>query len=216
MVNIVLVDTGCEYNCYAADNTRTFPANGKFTKDQRDVYWAVLETNKYVIDNAGPMIYWPDLAYESAKEMAEKLMMIGLFQNGTVDDIVDSGALAVFYPHGLGHGMGLDCHEIGGWRKGTDRGNQPHSSFVRYGRLLKPGVVITVEPGCYFIKPLYEKAFEDPKISKYINREVCERLAKNVGGVRIEDDILITKTGCKVLSSIPKEIDDIENLMKEI
>jgi Xaa-Pro dipeptidase len=211
--DLILCDTGCEYNCYAADNTRTFPANGKFSPDQRMVYQAVLDTHKYVIEHAKPGVYWPDLAYESAKVMAEALLKGGLFQNGTADEIVDSGALAVFYPHGLGHGMGIDCHEIAGWPRGSVRGDKVHASFVRMGRVLQKGIVVTDEPGCYFIRPSYEKAFNDPKLSKYINKEVCERLRKNVGGVRIEDDLYITETGCKVLSNIPKEIDEIEAFM---
>jgi Xaa-Pro dipeptidase len=210
---LILCDTGCEYNCYAADNTRTFPANGKFSPDQRMVYQAVLDTHKYVIEHAKPGVYWPDLAYDSAKVMAEALLKGGLFQNGTADEIVDSGALAVFYPHGLGHGMGIDCHEICGWPRGSVRGNKVHASFVRMGRVLQKGIVVTDEPGCYFIRPSYEKAFKDPVLSKYINKEVCERLRKNVGGVRIEDDLYITETGCKVLSNIPKEIDEIEAFM---
>ena len=145
--------------------------------------------------------------------MAAGLLKLGLFQNGTVDEIVDAGALAVFYPHGLGHGMGIDCHEIAGWPRGTCRGKKPHHSFVRFGRTLEKGVVITNEPGCYFIRPSYNAAFADPEKSKYINKEVCERLRKTVGGVRIEDDLLITEDGCKVLSNIPKEIDEIEAFM---
>ncbi|EAX92184.1 Clan MG, family M24, aminopeptidase P-like metallopeptidase [Trichomonas vaginalis G3] len=210
---LILIDTGCEYNCYAADNTRTIPANGKFSPDQRAVYQAVLDCHNYVVAHAKPGVFWPDLAYDSAKVMAAGLLKLGLFQNGTVDEIVDAGALAVFYPHGLGHGMGIDCHEIAGWPRGTCRGKKPHHSFVRFGRTLEKGVVITNEPGCYFIRPSYNAAFADPEKSKYINKEVCERLRKTVGGVRIEDDLLITEDGCKVLSNIPKEIDEIEAFM---
>ena len=210
---LILIDAGCEYNCYASDNTRTFPANGKFSKDQKGVYEAVLRCHKYVVDNARPMVYWPDLAYESAKEMCAGLMVIGLLKGGNADTIVDSGALAVFYPHGLGHGMGLDDHDIGGWPRGSKKGDQPHSSFVRYGRLLRPGTVITVEPGCYFVPQLYEKAFEDPVLSKYIDKEVCLRLAQNVGGVRIEDVLYITKDGCKMITDIPRTVEEIERFM---
>ena len=211
--DLILVDAGCEYSCYASDNTRTFPANGKFSDDQKAVYKAVLDCHKYVVNNARPMVYWPDLAYESAKEMCAGLMVLGLLKNGDADEIVDSGALAVFYPHGLGHGMGLDDHDIGGWPKGAKKGDQPHSSFVRYGRLLKPGTVITVEPGCYFVPQLYEKAFNDPKISKYIDKDICLRLAKSVGGIRIEDVIYITYDGCKMITDIPREIEEIERFM---
>jgi Xaa-Pro dipeptidase len=111
----VLVDAGCEYLCYSSDNTRTFPANGKFSEDQRGCYQAVLNANKAVIDAIKPGVPWPDMARLSAKVMAEGLLKAGLFHNGTPEEIVASGAMAVFYPHGLGHGMGLECHESAGW-----------------------------------------------------------------------------------------------------
>ena len=210
---LVLVDAGCEYNCYAADNTRTFPANGKFTEDQKLVYQAVLDAQKAVIAAAKPGVPWPDMARLSAKVMAEGLLKAGLFQNGTAEEIVESGAMAAFYPHGLGHGMGLDCHEIAGWEPGHERPDENHVRCLRMGRVLVPGIVVTVEPGCYFVPNLYEKAMADPKSGKYINREVCLRFRETVGGVRIEDDILITEDGNRNLSHIAKEIADIEALM---
>lgn len=213
--DLVLVDAGCEYFCYAADNTRTFPANGKFSEDQRLVYQAVLDAQKAVIAAAKPGVAWPDMAVLSARVMAEGLIRAGLFQNGTAEEIVEAGAMAVFYPHGLGHGMGLDCHEIAGWEPGHERPNKHHVSSLRMGRVLTPGIVVTVEPGCYFVPGLYEKAFQDPKIAKYINQDVCRRFRETVGGVRIEDDILITETGNENLSHIPKEIADLEALMAQ-
>ena len=211
--DLVLIDAGCEYLCYAADNTRTFPANGKFSDDQRAVYQAVLDTQKAVIAAAKPGVPWPDMARLSAKVMAEGLLKAGLFQNGTPEEIVNSGAMAVFYPHGLGHGMGLDCHEVGGWEPGHQRPDENHVRCLRMGRTLEPGIVVTVEPGCYFIPILYEKAFKNPDIAKYINKDVCLRFRETVGGIRIEDDILITKDGNRNLSHIPKEIDEIEKIM---
>ena len=111
--------------------------------------------------------------------------------------------------------MGLDVHEVAGWPKGTERPQKPHLSLLRMGRVLEPGIVATVEPGCYFIPMLFNEALNDPVKSKYINKDVCLRMQKTVGGVRIEDDILITANGCENLSAhIPKEIDEIEALMK--
>jgi len=213
--DMVLVDAGAEYMCYASDNTRTFPANGKFTEDQRGVYQAVLNAQKAVIAAAKPGVPWPEMAKLSAKVMAESLLKLGLFQNGTPEEIVSSGAMAVFYPHGLGHGMGLDCHEIAGWEPGHQRPDENHIRCLRMGRVLTPGICVTVEPGCYFVPALYEKAFKDPAVSKYINKDVCLRLRENVGGVRIEDDIFITPTGNINLSHIPKEIDEIEAIMNQ-
>jgi Xaa-Pro dipeptidase len=211
--DLVLIDTGGEYEMYCADNTRTFPANGRFSADQRLIYTAVLEAQKAVIEAAKPGVKWTDMAILSATVMAQYLVKSGLLI-GEPDILVEKGVMAVFYPHGLGHGMGLDVHEVAGWPKGVERPNRPHLSRLRFGRVLEPGMVLTVEPGCYFIPLLYEAALADPEQSKFINRDVCLRMRKSVGGVRIEDDILITETGCENLSAaIPKEIDEIEALM---
>ena len=213
--DLVLIDAGGEYEMYCADNTRTFPANGKFNEDQKLVYTAVLEAQKAVINAAKPGVKWTDMAILSAKVMAEHLVKAGLLI-GDVDEIVEKGVMAVFYPHGLGHGMGLDVHEVAGWPKGTERPAKPHLSLLRMGRVLEPGIVATVEPGCYFIPMLFNEALNDPVKSKYINKEVCLRMQKTVGGVRIEDDIVITENGCENLSAaIPKEIAEIEALMSE-
>jgi Xaa-Pro dipeptidase len=211
--DLVLVDAGCEYLCYAADNTRTFPANGKFSADQRAVYQAVLDAHNAVIAAAKPGVPWPEMATLAARVMAAGLIKAGLFKEGTAEEIVSSGALEAFFPHGLGHGMGLDCHEIAGWEKGVEIPDEPHVRKLRTGRVLAPGIVVTVEPGCYFVPKLYQAAIANPATGKYINAEVAERLRTTVGGVRIEDDILITEDGNRNLSRIPKEIDDLEALL---
>ncbi|OHT00299.1 Clan MG, family M24, aminopeptidase P-like metallopeptidase [Tritrichomonas foetus] len=211
--DLVLIDAGGEYEMYCADNTRTFPANGKYNDDQKLIYTAVLEAQKAVISAAKPGVHWKDMAILSARVMAENLVKAGLLV-GTVDEIMQNEVMTVFYPHGLGHGMGLDVHEVLGWPKGVEHPRTAHIAPLRMGRVLEPGIVCTVEPGCYFIPSLFNKAFEDPNKAKHINKEVCLRMQKTVGGVRIEDDILITKDGCENLSAqIPKEIDEIEALM---
>jgi Xaa-Pro dipeptidase len=212
---LVLIDVGCEYQCYASDNTRTVPANGKFSEDQKKVYQAVLNANKAVIEQAKPGVKWTDMALLSARVMAQGLIEAGLFINATAQEIIDQDILAAFYMHGLGHGMGLDDHEIAGWPKGVERPKISHLSPLRFGRVLSPGVVITVETGCYFIPLLYELLLNDPVKSKYIDKEVCLRFRKNVGGIRIEDDILITETGNELLAFIPKEISEIEQIMSQ-
>jgi Xaa-Pro dipeptidase len=213
--DLVLIDAGGEYEMYCADNTRTYPANGKFSADQRLIYTAVLETQKAVIASAKPGVSWIDLALLSAAVMAEYLVKAALLV-GDPQELVDKGVVAAFYPHGLGHGMGLDVHEVAGWPKGTSRPSHPNLKYLRIGRVLEPGMVLTVEPGCYFVPRLYSEVLGDPERAKYINADVCVRMQKTVGGVRIEDDILITSEGCQNLSAaIPKEIDEIEALMKK-
>jgi Xaa-Pro dipeptidase len=210
--SLVLIDVGCEYFGYAADNTRTVPVNGKFSADQAGVYQAVLDAHKAVIAAAKPGVWWPDLAQLSAEVMAAGLIKTGLLR-GTVREVVDSGALAAFYPHGLGHGMGLDVHEICGWPKGSVRPPEFHKAAVRFGRKLEEGVVITDEPGCYFLPELFGTAKAKPEAAKHINFEVAERFAKTVGGIRIEDDLLITAAGCRNLSKIPKELSELEEFL---
>lgn len=200
---------------YPSDHTRTIPANGKYSEDQRTVYQAVLDANKAVIAAAKPGVNWQDMAILSAKVMAKALLEAGLFQNGSVDEIIEEGILAYFYPHGLGHGLGLDCHEIAGWEKGHQRPQKAHLAPLRYGRVLKPGVVITVEPGLYFLPNQIKKVLNDPVKAKYVNQEICERFQRNVGGVRIEDDILITEDGNRILVTVPKEIDEIEAVISK-
>jgi Xaa-Pro dipeptidase len=212
---LILVDAGCEYFGYASDNTRTFPANGKFSEDQRGVYQAVLDAHKAVIAASKPGVSYQDMARLAARVMAAGLLKTGLFKDGTPEEIVASGALEAFYPHGLGHGLGLDCHDIAGWEPGSKKPDEFHVRKLRTGRTLVPGFVVTVEPGCYFVPKLYLRAIADPNAGKYINAEIAERFTHTVGGVRIEDDILITEDGNRNLSKIPKEIADLEALLAQ-
>jgi Xaa-Pro dipeptidase len=147
--------------------------------------------------------------------MAAGLLKAGLFKDGTPEAIVASGALEAFFPHGLGHGMGIDVHEIAGWEPGVAKPDEFHVRKLRTGRTLAPGIIVTVEPGCYFVPKLYRPAIENPATGQFIVAEVAERFRQTVGGVRIEDDILITQDGNVDLSRIPKEIADIEALMAQ-
>ncbi|KAH0793992.1 Xaa-Pro dipeptidase [Histomonas meleagridis] len=213
--DLVLIDAGGEYSMYCSDNTRTFPSNGKYSDDQRLIYNSVLEAQKAVIRTAKPGVSWVDIALLSVRVMCENLIKIGLL-NGTVDEIMSHHIMSVFYPHGLGHGLGLDVHDVAGWPKGVERPKAPHIEHLRFGRVLEPGMVLTVEPGCYFIPMLFNEALNDPVKAKFINKEMCLRMHKSVGGVRIEDDILITEDGCENLSEgIPKEIEEIEEIMRK-
>ena len=120
---------------------------------------------------------------------------------------------AVFMPHGLGHFMGCDVHDVGGYPEGVDRINQPGLRSLRTARVLKEGMVLTIEPGIYFIDHLIDKALADPTQACFIRNEVLQRF-RGFGGVRIEDNVVITVNGAELLTQVPRTVEEIENCMK--
>ncbi len=205
--DLLLIDAGAEDRGYAADITRTFPVNGKFTRRQRDVYSIVLETQKSCIERARVGIVSADLHVHSMRVLAEGLKSLGLLRGGT-DGLVENGAVRLFYPHGLTHMLGLDVHDVtGGKRRKMDN---PTKVPVRFVAKLEPGFVITMEPGVYFIEAL----LKDPELRRKHKASVDFAKAEtflDFGGVRIEDDIVIQADGPPLnLTSVPKEIADVE------
>jgi Xaa-Pro aminopeptidase len=183
--SLLLIDSGAEKNGYTADITRTFPIGKKFTPVQKDVYQAVLEVEKKVIEKIRPGISVKELNDFCTKEIITALIDLGVLK-GDIETLFLLDSYKPFYMHGVSHFLGLDVHDVGAYYKEVDK-PEP----------LKPGAVITVEPGLYF-----------GKIAKDLTPEKLYGI-----GIRIEDDILVTENGYENLSSsIPKEIDDIENL----
>jgi len=218
---MLLTDAGAETEMgYASDFTRTIPVSGKFDKRQKDIYSIVLKANKLVIELSKPGVKYLDMHLESAKVIASGLKDLGLMK-GDVDEAVYNGAHALFFPHGLGHMMGLDVHDMEGLGEdyvGYDdtvkRSNQFGLAYLRLAKELKSGYVLTVEPGIYFIPSLINLWRKEGKHKNFINYNEVEKFM-DFGGIRIEDDLLITDNGCKVLGKkIPKEIDEIEQIMK--
>lgn len=210
--DLFLLDSGFECNGYAADYTRTFPSNGKFSPIQAGIYNAVLNAMNTVIEAIKPGVLMEDLHL-----MASKLMMEGLKEldivRGDVDEMMENNIFALFFPHGLGHFLGLDTHDVGGYPKGVERIDRPGIKFLRARRELMPGMVITIEPGIYFVPAVLEPAVQDPEKSKYLNVEKVKSLL-NFGGIRIEDDILVTENGYENLTNLVKTVEEIEALMK--
>ncbi|XP_014238633.1 xaa-Pro dipeptidase isoform X4 [Trichogramma pretiosum] len=210
--DMCLFDMGGNYAGYAADITCSFPANGKFTEDQKIVYNAVLDARNAVLQAAKPGVLWSDMHLLANRVMLEALKKADLLQ-GDVEDMIRSGVHAVFQPHGLGHFLGLDVHDVGGYLPGhPERSAEPGLSKLRTARPLKAGMVLTVEPGCYFIDWLLQKAKADPAQAKFINWANIERF-RGFGGVRIEDDVLITETGMENLTDVPRTVEEIEEWM---
>ena len=209
--DLFLMDAGFECKGYAADYTRTFPANGKFSETQAGVYQAVLNAQNAVIEAIKPGVKMEDLHMQAARIMMEGLLEMGVLQ-GSLDEIMEKNIFALFFPHGLGHFLGLDTHDVGGYPKGVDRIDRPGIKFLRARRELLPGMVVTIEPGLYFIPALLKPALEDAEQSKYLNAEKLNQMM-DFGGIRIEDNIAVTENGYENLTNVPKEIADIETLM---
>ena len=210
--DLVLVDAGFECNGYASDFSRTFPANGAFNKQQAGIYTAVLEAQKAVIEAIKPGVKMEDLHMQVARLMMQGLLDEG-YLTGSLDDIMQENIFALFFPHGLGHFLGLDTHDVGGYPKGVDRIDRPGIQFLRARRELQPAMVVTIEPGIYIIPALLKPAFEHEKQASFLNKAKLEDIL-DFGGIRIEDDIVVTETGYENLTDVPKEIDEIEHLME--
>lgn len=218
---MVVTDAGAETSRgYASDITRTFPVGGRFSDRQKEVYEIVLQANMQAIEGTKPGVRNLDLHLGAAKVIAGGLKDLGILK-GTIDDIVSAGAHALFFPHGLGHMMGLDVHDMEnlgedfvGYDDTLKRSDQFGLAFLRMGRALKPGFVFTIEPGCYFIPSLIALWKKEGKLKDFINYSKAEEFI-GLGGVRIEDDILVTDTGYRVLGTpIPKSVAEVEETMK--
>ncbi|MEJ2582137.1 MAG: M24B family metallopeptidase, partial [Acidobacteriota bacterium] len=218
--DLLLVDSGAESSgFYASDITRTMPVTGKFTSQQRDIYEVVLAANMEAIDAAGPGVTNKELHLLAAKTITEGLKDLGIMK-GNVDRAVAAGAHALFFPHGIGHLIGLDVHDmedlgdVVGYESGEERSSQFGLNALRLAKKLEPGYVITIEPGVYFIAALVERWEGEGRHKGYIR---FDRLVDycGFGGVRIEDDVLITKSGHRVLGQpIPKSVEEIEEAMR--
>jgi Xaa-Pro aminopeptidase len=204
---LVICDAGCELDDYCSDHTRTMPVNGKFTQRQLEIYSIVEECHDYVLDVAKPGVKYMDVHFAVCRRMTERLKELGLMK-GDTDEAVKAGAHAMFLPHGLGHMMGMDVHDMEGLGQiyvGFDEETRPNleqfgTNCLRMGRKLEEGFVLTDEPGIYFIPALIDDWKASGHCKEFINFDKLETY-KDFGGIRIEDDILITKDGCRFLGT---------------
>jgi len=214
---LMLCDAGATApSQYASDITRVTPVSGQFTQRQRAIYNLVLTAQKNAIAAVQPGVSFREIHLQAARDLTDGLCALGLMQ-GDVDEAVAAGAHALFFPHGLGHMMGLDVHDMEGLGEdrvgyGADfeRSDQFGLSALRLARTLEPGFVLTVEPGLYFIPDLIDQWRAEGRHAAFIN---YERVAtyRDFGGIRIEDDVLVTDDGARVLGpAIPKAADAVE------
>jgi Xaa-Pro aminopeptidase len=206
--DLILMDVGAAYGHYTADVTRTIPVNGTFSEKQKEVYEVVLDAQKQAIAVAGPGV-----GFHKINQKGVEVIKEGLYRLGLITDKQSDWQHRLWLMYNISHWIGLDVHDVGG--RGPDNG---------IGRMLEPGMVFTVEPGLYIrmesldhIKEMLGRNAPGEKELEDFDRAVKAAVEKYANiGIRIEDDILITDTGCEVLSKkVPKEIDEIEKLMKE-
>ena len=220
---LALCDAGAEtINNYCSDNTRTYPVNGKFSQRQLEIYSIVEACHDYALQIAKPGIKWYDVHMSVCRLMTDKLKELGLMK-GDTQEAVKAGAHAMFLPHGLGHMMGMDVHDMEALDQryvGYDEEIQPSDQFgtnaLRLGRRLQEGFVVTDEPGIYFIPALIDDWKTSGHCKEFINFDLLETY-KDFGGIRIEDDLLITKDGCRFIGKdrIPYHPAEIEEFMSK-
>ncbi|MEG2479274.1 MAG: aminopeptidase P family protein [Mucinivorans sp.] len=218
---MLLVDAGAETVMnYCSDSTRTMPVSGKFTQKQREIYQIVLSANLRAKEIARAGVTYKSVHLEALKVMAEGLLALGLIK-GSAEQAVLSGAVAMFMPHGLGHQMGLDVHDMEdlgerlvGYDATTERSSEFGLGALRMGKTLHAGHVITVEPGIYFVPDLISKWKAENICSDIINFANIESYL-DFGGIRLEDDILITEGGNRLLGEqhIPLSVAQVEDYM---
>lgn len=216
---LMLCDAGAEtVNNYCSDNTRVTPISGRFTQKQRDIYSIVEACHDLVIEKAHPGMKWMDMHLDVCRLMTDRLKDLGLMK-GNTEDAVQAGAHAMFLQHGLGHMMGMDVHDMEGLGQvyvGFDDEVRPSTQFgtdcLRCGRRIQPGWVLTDEPGIYFIPALIDKWKGEGMHRDFLCYDKIEEY-RDFGGIRLEDDILVTETGCRVLGEkmIPYHPDELEN-----
>ncbi|XP_076142784.1 xaa-Pro dipeptidase [Alosa pseudoharengus] len=211
--DMCLFDMGGEYYCYSSDITCSFPANGKFTPDQKAIYEAVLMSSRAVMAAIKPGVKWTDMHRLADRVHLEELVKIGILK-GSVEDMMKVHMGSVFMPHGLGHLLGIDVHDVGGYPEGVERIDEPGLKSLRMGRLVQERMVLTVEPGIYFINHLLDQALASPAQRCFINNDVLPRF-RGFGGVRIEDDIAVTADGMELLTCVPRTVEEIEEFMEE-
>ncbi len=220
---LLLCDAGCEKDDYCSDNTRTMPISGRFTQQQREVYDIVVECHDKALELARPKVKWMDVHFDVCRLMTMRLKDLGLMK-GDVDEAVEAGAHALFMPHGLGHNLGMDVHDMEGLGQvyvGFDDEVRPRldqfgTDALRMGKRLKEGYVVTDEPGIYFIPDLIDAWKAEGRHKEFVCYEALEAY-RAFGGIRIEDDLLITNDGCRFLGEkrIPYKAEEVERYMAE-
>ena len=217
--DLLLADVGAETPLgWASDITRTWPVSGHFSSSQRDIYDIVLAAHDACIEGIKPGVEYRDIHLLGAKIIAEGLVNLGILK-GDLEHLVDKDAHAIFFPHGLGHLLGLDVHDmedlgdLAGYEEGRTRSERFGLGYLRLDRPLKVGMVVTIEPGFYQVPAILNNPKFQQKYQNDVNWEKLKQFS-DVRGIRIEDDILVTETGAEILTkNLPTKAIDIEEMM---
>lgn len=217
--DLLLADVGAETSLgWAADVTRTWPVSGKFSSTQREIYNLVLAAHDACIEKIRPGVEYRDIHLLAAAVIAQGLVDLGILR-GVVSDLVEMDAHALFFPHGIGHLLGLDVHDmedfgdLAGYEEGRSRSDRFGLCFLRLNRVLQAGMLVTIEPGFYQVPAILNDAALRSKYQGVVN---WERLAEfaDVRGIRIEDDVLVTQKGREVLTeALPTGVEEIQDLV---
>lgn len=206
---IVLIDAGAEVDGYCGDVTRTYPVGQRFAPQQRDLYAVLLEAQVAAVAGCRAGVEFRQLHLATARAIAAGMAHLG-YLLGSADELVETGASALFFPHGLGHLVGLGVRDASGYLPGRQRSDHPVLRYLRCDLPLEPGFVTTIEPGIYFIPALLNDAELRAQHRQRVNWERVDAL-HHLGGLRIEDDVLVTEGEPEVLTAqIPKHLADIE------
>ncbi|KAG5466816.1 hypothetical protein LSCM1_00993 [Leishmania martiniquensis] len=209
---MALLDMGGNYRGYAADITCSFPVNGKFTEAQKVIYSAVLDAHDRVMRTMKPGVLWVDMHVLAIRTICTHLVAAGILK-GDIDTLMAKEIMQYFQPHGLGHLIGLDVHDVGGYMKGCpERPTKKDCCRLRTARVIEEGLYMTIEPGCYFNAALMELAKANPDVKDHLNLEKLEEYSQ-FGGVRIESDVLVTKDGVINCTLVPRTVEEIESTM---
>jgi Xaa-Pro aminopeptidase len=218
--DLLLVDAGAEGpSGFASDVTRVYPATGKFSPSQRAIYDVVLEANRAAIAMVKPGVRYRDIHMRAARAIVEGLRGLGIL-TGDVDGLLERNAAAIFFPHGVGHLLGLDVHDMedlgdrAGYAPGRTRSKRFGEAYLRLDRDLEPGMAVTIEPGFYRVPAILADESITKDVGNDLVRSALDRFA-DVRGIRLEDDVLCTGTGAEVLTqSIPIEAPEVERWMR--
>ena len=215
----MLTDQGHSVHHYTSDVTISFPVNGKFTPKQKDIYDLVLKCNRTVFDVLKPGVSWHAMHLLSERTMLEGMVKLGML-TGDIDEMLEARIGFIFQPCGLGHLIGLDIHDAGGYLADItpDRDQRPGLNNLRTARVMQKGMCMTIEPGIYFRDFLLHGELDKERLNidlKYLNLDVIKAYQAESDGVRIEDVVAITEDGCELLSfGLPRTTEEIESCMR--